>query len=85
MLHFLSAKQISTRTGEPYGTVKSLISRRLTGADNGFPEPDIAVGEAVEGGGRGLTYGWAPDVIDRWHAEYATTKGHSRARKVESD
>lgn len=80
MMHLLSVRQVADRTGIPYGSIKSLVSRRLGGANNGFPLPDVAIGETTAAG-RGLTYGWSPDAIDRWHAEYRP--GHSRVKKAE--
>ena len=78
MMHLLSVKQIATRTGESYETIRSLAGRRIRGADNGFPLPDVAVGDE----GRGRTYGWTPSVIDEWHAGYAAHRPHSRSAKV---
>lgn len=82
MMHLLSVRQIADRTGVPYGSIKSLVSRRLSGADNGFPAPDVAIGETTDAG-RGLTYGWSPDAIDRWREGYRP--GHSRARKSDPE
>lgn len=77
MMRLLSVKQIAARTGEPYETIRSLAGRRLRGADNGFPLPDVAIGDK----GRARTYGWAPNAIDSWHARYMEHRPHSRAAK----
>ena len=76
MIRALSLRQIADRTGEHYETVKSISGRRLRGADNGFPDPAVSIGE-----GRGLTYGWMADDIDAWHADYVANRPHSRAPK----
>ncbi|UYL87870.1 helix-turn-helix DNA binding domain protein [Gordonia phage Malisha] len=77
MMYLLSVKQIAARTGEPYDTIRSLAGRRLRGADNGFPDPDVAIGDE----GRARTYGWTADAIDSWHEVYVANRPHSRAAK----
>ncbi|HMS75617.1 hypothetical protein [Gordonia sp. (in: high G+C Gram-positive bacteria)] len=78
MHKYLSVRQIAERHNIPYGSIKSMVARRIAGQDNGFPLPDAQIGEHDGTGGRGLTYGWKPATIDTWHATYQP--GHSRTR-----
>lgn len=75
MKRYLSVKQIAARTDQPYETIRSLVGRRIAKGAGDFPEPSVAIGEL---GGRSATYGWDERDIDKWFADYAINKPHSR-------